>query len=147
MTAPRFTLGLDASTQSLSCCVLDLHANTIAYRDSIGYGQHLGDRADPVPVRMGAKAIVEGRSAEPVAVGNLDRVDFGAVESLRNRLHMVEAILVTNRVHPVAQRHVLDIEFGLRRIEGHAGAPTCRVAAMRSAVRRAADVMISRFPA
>lgn len=44
MTTPRYTLGLDASTQSLSCCILDLDADTIAYRDSIGYGPHLGDR-------------------------------------------------------------------------------------------------------
>ena len=105
--------------------------------------QHFGNRSDPVPVGMGAEAIVEARPLQAIAVRDLDRVDLRTVERLRDRLHMIQLILVADRVHAVAERHVLNIELGRCGIETHAAI----LSAIFSAVFSAAEVMMSRLPA
>ena len=109
--------------------------------------EHFGHGADPVPVGMRPEAVVEARTLQAVAVGDLDGVHFGPVECAGNGLYVVQPILVADGVHPVAQRDVLDIELGGGRIESHAAMLPVILAAMRSAVRRAAEVMMSRLPA
>ncbi len=65
-------------------------------------GHHVGDRLDPLPVGVAAEAVVEARAVEAVAMRHLDRVDLRLVERTRDRLHMVDAILVADGVHAVA---------------------------------------------
>ena len=78
---------------------------------------------------------------------NLDGVDAGIVERARDLRYLVNAILMSNGMHAVAQRHILDIEpirFG---IEHQAHRCASFRSAICSAVRKAAEVMMSRFPA
>ena len=105
--------------------------------------QHVGHRADPVPVGVGAEAVVEAGALQAVAVSDLDRIDLGAIQCSGDRLNMIEAILVADRVHAVTQGDVLNIELGGLGIEGHAAI----LAAIFSAVLSAAEVMMSRLPA
>ena len=120
------------------------------------------DRVDQVMLRFASEASSQSllvsdtdnyvRAVLKRALGDLDRIDLGLVERTRNRLHMVEAVLVANRVHAIAQRHVLDIELlrlGIveRRLEGHAEAPAPMRRAIFSAVFKAAEVMMSRLRA
>ncbi len=109
--------------------------------------KHLGYRADPLPIGVSPEAIVEARPLQPVAVRDLDRIDLRAVQRPRDRLHMIEAVLVADRVHAVAQRDVLNVELLSGRIEGHAATPWFIRSAIFSAVLSAADVMMSRLPA
>src|SRR3546814_8795392 len=87
--------------------------------------------------------IVEARSLQAVAMRDLDRIDLRLIERPGDRLNMIEAVLVADRVHPVAQRHILDIEFGRSGVEAHAAI----ISAIFSAVRSDAEVMMSRLPA
>jgi len=116
-------------------------------RRQLRMGQHLGDRADPVPVGMGPEAVVEARAREPVAMRDLDRVDLSLIERLRDRLHMIEAILMADRMHAVPERHVLNVEFALRFEAAHQATLLRPRSTMRSAVFSAAEVMMSRLPA
>jgi len=109
--------------------------------------QHFGHRADPVPVGMSAKAVVEGRPRQPVAMRHLDGIDLRPVQRSGDRLHMIQTVLVADGVHSVAQGDVLNIELGGGRIKAHAAAPSCILATIRSAVLSAAEVIISRLPA
>ena len=109
--------------------------------------QHFGHRADPVPVGMGAKAVVEAGARQAIAVGHLDGVHPGPVERAGNGAHVVQPVLVANGVHPVAQGDVLDIELVSRGVEAHAATPSCMRSAIFSAVFSAAEVMMSRLPA
>ena len=105
------------------------------------------DGRDPLAVIVRAEAVVEGRAGDAVAVADLDRVDMCAVERASDVADRFQMVLVTDRVHAVAQRDVLDVE--LRRVlAGHHAASfgNC-FAAQRSAVVRAAEVMMSRLPA
>src|SRR3546814_15744189 len=63
--------------------------------------KHLGDRADPVPVGVRPEPIVEARSLQAVAMRDLDRIDLRLIERPGDRLNMIEAVLVADRVHPV----------------------------------------------
>jgi len=76
-------------------------------------------------------------------MGDLDGIDAGIVERGDDPLHVLRVDPVADGVHPVTQRDVLDVEVG------HATAPAVRssCSAIRSAVRMAADVMMSRLPA
>jgi hypothetical protein len=74
-------------------------------------------------------------------VGHLDRVDPGGVQCPGDARDLVGAVLMTHRVHTVAQRHIADVQ-GAR----HAGIPLAWMA-MCSAVALAAEVMMSRLPA
>jgi hypothetical protein len=103
---------------------------------------NLADGFDPCPVGAGAEAIVEARSGKPVAMRNLDGVHPCIVQRAGNGAHMVERISMADRMHAVAQRHVLNVELA-----GRLHAATCHFSAIASAVRSAADVMMSRFPA
>ena len=78
---------------------------------------------------------------------HLDGIHLGAIQRAGNRLHMIEAILVADGVHPVAQGDVLNVEFLASGIEAHAAAPSVMRSAIFSAVFSAAEVMMSRLPA
>ena len=107
----------------------------------------LGDRRDPLAVVVGAEAVVEGRAGDAVAVADLDRVDAGAIERAGDLAHRLQMVLVTDRMHAVAQRDVLDVKLRLV-LAGHHAASFCNWrAAQRSAVVSAAEVMMSRLPA
>ena len=108
----------------------------------------LADRLDPVPVGMGAEAVIEGGAVQPVAMGDLDGVDPGLVQRLGDAGDMLDAILVADGVHAVAQGDVLDVEpvgLGIEAIRR----PSCSSLrwAIFSAVCRPAEVMMSRLPA
>ncbi len=74
-----------------------------------GVPAFLGDGGNPLAVVVRAKAVVEGRAGDAVAVADLDRVDAGAVERAGDLAHRLQMILVTDRMHPVTQRDVLDV--------------------------------------
>jgi hypothetical protein len=113
-----------------------------------GMVYHLGGGLDPFPVGVRAKAVIEARAVQAVAMRHLDRVDPGGIECPGDRADMVDAVPVADRVHAVAQRHVLDVELGAGGIEiAHATALASWRRAIFSAVRRAAEVMMSRLPA
>ena len=54
---------------------------------------------------------------------DLDRIDLSLVERLRDRLDVIDAILMADCVHPVAQSDVLNVELGGDRVEGHRMSP------------------------
>jgi len=66
---------------------------------------------NPLDVGMGAESVVEARPLEAVAVSDLDAVDAGIVERCGNRPDMVDAVLMTDRMAAVAQRHVRDVKL------------------------------------
>ena len=109
----------------------------------------IGDRFDPLPVGVRAKPVVEAATVETVAVGNFYGIDAGFIERLGNRGNMIHAIEMANRVHAIAQRHILDVDLlprGIKDFATHAAAPNLSCA-MRWPVASAAEVMMSRFPA
>ena len=105
-----------------------------------------GDRFYPFDIAVRAESVVEARAGKAVAVADFDGVDAGLVERAGDALDLRHGVLVPDRVHPVAQRHVLNVQ----RLAAHAptpGAEAIIASARRSPVRRAADVMMSRLPA
>lgn len=111
-----------------------------------GLADRLACGGNPVPVRMGSETIIERRPAQAVAMRHLDGIHPGFVQGGRDLAHMVHRVSVADRMHAVAQRHILDIEPVMRGIEHHATRPM-PCAAIFSAVASAADVMMSRLPA
>ncbi|MDT4873851.1 hypothetical protein FQZ97_1091170 [compost metagenome] len=109
---------------------------------------HVGGGFDPLQVGVGAEAVVEGRALQAVAVGDFDGVDTGLIQRAGDGLHVLQRVLVADRVAAVAQGDVGDIEF-LAGVEGHGDSPQALSIdwAMRSAVASAAEVMMSRLPA
>ncbi len=97
---------------------------------------------------MRAEAVVEAGALQAVAVGHFDGVDLGQVQGAGDVLHVLDRVLVANRVAAVAQGDVGDIKF-LAGVEGHGDSPQALSIdwAMRSAVASAAEVMMSRLPA
>src|SRR3546814_1525480 len=76
---------------------------------------------------------------------DLDRVNPGVIECLCDLANMIDAVLMADRMHAVAQRHVLNVEFGYGWVERHHAASFCnRRAAIFSAVASAAEVIMSR---
>ncbi len=73
-----------------------------------GVRQRLGRGGDPFVVGVQPEAVVEARTAKPVAMGDLDRVDAGGVEREADSGEIVDGVLVPDRVHAVSQRHVLE---------------------------------------
>ena len=69
---------------------------------------------------------------------DLDCIDLRRVERAGDRANVAETVLMTDRVHAVTQRDILDVKLA------HASAIR---AATFSAVRSAAEVMMSRLPA
>src|SRR5690606_3934684 len=110
-------------------------------------GQHVGYGLQPFPIGVRAEAVVEAGAVQAVAMRDLDRVDPGLVERLGDRADMVDAVHVADRVHAVAQRHVLDVELVLADVEAHAAALRSMMrCASSSPVALAAAVMMSRLP-
>ena len=81
-------------------------------------------------------------------MGDFDGVHTGRIQRRGDRGHLLQAVLVPYRVHPVTEGDVADVERSAGGV-GHSGAPTVLIewAAICSAVASAADVMMSRFPA
>ena len=98
-----------------------------------------GRRLDPCPVAIRAETVIQRRTGKPVAMRDLDRIDPGRIERGDDLGHAVRRDLVANGMHAVAQRHVLQVDC----LHDLFSAAPIR----RSAVCRAADVMMSRFPA
>ena len=112
--------------------------------------QHFRYRFDPLPIGVGAEAIVEARTRKAVAMRDFDCVDAGIIQRLGDAADMVEAVHVADGMHAIAQRHVLNVQLVGGRIElAHYAVSSLR-AAMRSAssspVALAAAVMMSRLP-
>jgi hypothetical protein len=95
--------------------------------------------SDPFFVGVGPEAVGGAGAAEAVAVGDLDGVHPGPVECGHDVADLGGGVAVPDGVHAVPQGHVLDVEVHLLTHP--------RSSAMRSAVRRAAEVMMSRLPA
>ena len=102
---------------------------------------HRAGGTEHLLVRQPAPPILDGRPAEAVPVGDLDRVDPGAVESAGHVADVLRRELVPDRVASVAQRGVDDPDEALA---AHAAPPA---AAMASPAATAAEVMMSRLPA
>ena len=73
--------------------------------------QHAGRRFDIVEVGLLGETVIERHPGEPVAVGNLDRIDLRIVQRLADGLDVIEAVLVADGVHPVAQGDVLNVNL------------------------------------
>ncbi len=103
-----------------------------------------GDSFDPLQIGVRAKAVTAARPAQAVTVGDLDGVDPRIVERPGNRHGLGDAVLVTHRVHAVAQGDVADVQ-----IANHSSAFTVWAwcSTIASAVALAADVTIATFPA
>ncbi len=75
-------------------------------------GQVGGRRLDPLPVGVGAGAVVQAAAGEAVAVGHLDGIDAGRIEGSDDPPHVLGRDAVPDRMHAVAQGDVLDEEPG-----------------------------------
>src|SRR3546814_5433863 len=56
---------------------------------------------------------------------DLDRVNPGVIECLCDLANMIDAVLMADRMHAVAQRPVLNVEFGFGWVERHHAASFC----------------------
>ena len=104
-----------------------------------------GDGFDPFEVGVGAEAVDAARPDSPSPWATSIESTPAASSARRSRSAWAVRVLVADGVHAVAQGDVADVE-----LPGHRWAPvvsSCSCIAMRSAVARAADVMMSRFPA
>src|SRR3546814_7630284 len=103
---------------------------------------------NPLPIGVRTEAVVERGAVEAVPMRDLDRVNPGVIECLCDLANMIDAVLMEDRMHAFAQRHVLNVEFGSGWIERHHAASFCkRRAAIFSAVESAAAVIMSRLTA
>ena len=109
--------------------------------------EHFGNGPDPLPIGMRAEPIIEARTRKSVTVGNLDGVHLGPIKCPGDRLDVLDAVLMANGMHSVAQRHVLDVKFRGFRIQAHGETSSSSRSAIFSAVRSAAEVMMSKLPA
>ena len=73
-------------------------------------GQDIGDLFEPLPIGMCAEPVVERRSGEAVAVGDLDGIAPCRIDRLCDLANMIEAVLMADGVHAVAQGDVLDVD-------------------------------------
>lgn len=100
---------------------------------------------EPLPIGVAARPVGEAAAVQTVAVRDLHRVDARRIQRGGNGGNVFRGDAVAQRVHTVAQRHILQKDFchyTLSRI----GTET-DTAARCSATRNAAEVMMSRFPA
>src|SRR6266478_5479393 len=89
----------------------------IVYRPDARYQQNgylgsangLRHRANPLHVGVRADSIIETRSREPVAMGNLDSVHTGIVERFGYLRHLLDRIAMPDGMHPIAQSYILNI--------------------------------------
>ena len=63
-------------------------------------------------VGVGREAVVDAGAAQAVAVGHLDQRHTGGIQAAGDALHLVERHQVALGVHPVAQGHVVQGDFG-----------------------------------
>jgi len=80
-------------------------------------------------------------------VRDLDRGHAGPVERLDDAGDVLDAHLMADRVHPVPQRHILDVKRLLCLRFHEAAFVWSPEYANDSATRNAAEVMMSRLPA
>ncbi|MNV52750.1 hypothetical protein D3C71_1448590 [compost metagenome] len=80
-------------------------------RGDLGVLDHAGHGFYPLKIGMRAKAVVEARALQTVAMRDFDGIDLGRIERLGDLFDLGDAVLVANRVAAVAQGHVGDIEF------------------------------------
>src|SRR3546814_1076476 len=74
---------------------------------------------NPLPIGVRTEAVVERGAVEAVPMRDLDRVNPGVIECLCDLANMIDAVLMADRMHAVAQRHVLNVEFGYGWVERH----------------------------
>ena len=103
----------------------------------------LRNGGDPFQIGVSPETVVEARPRQAISVADLDGVDSGGVQGARDFDDLVERVLMAQRMHPVAQGDVLNVESPS---VPHA-APRKRCIAKRSPVLSAAEVMMSRLPA
>jgi hypothetical protein len=60
---------------------------------------------------MHGKAIVHGRAAQAVAVGDFNQRHAGFIECGSNRAHLFQRHLMALGVHAITQGHVMDSDF------------------------------------
>ncbi len=89
----------------------------ILNRPDAGYQKrgHLGpaDRpsrgADPFHIGMRTHSVVEAGPGQSIAVGDLDGVDTGVIQRLRNLCDLLQRISMADGMHSVSQGYVLDV--------------------------------------
>ncbi len=94
-------------------------------------------------------SILNGRSAEPVAMRDLDHMHAGLVESARDRGDLLASELMANDVRAIAQRDIANFELLIH--TRSVAAPfrdlrPARLRAVSSPTRTAAAVIMSRLP-
>jgi hypothetical protein len=104
-------------------------------------GEYVGGGGDQLQLVDQRQAVVERRTAEAVAVADLDPGDTGPVERGGHRPHLLGGEAVPLGVAAVAQRRVDDGDLG------HATPSSRAVRASSSPTLVAAAVMMSRLPA
>ncbi|MNH00003.1 hypothetical protein D3C76_1601300 [compost metagenome] len=55
---------------------------------------------------MGTEAVIEARTLQAIAMGDLNAVDAGLVQGLSDARDLFQAVAVTHGMHTVAQGHV-----------------------------------------
>ena len=85
-----------------------------------GVADHVGGGFDPFQISVRGKAVVEAGTLQAVTVGDFDRIDLGLVQSAGDVLHVLQRVLMANRVAAIAQGHVADVDF-FAGIKGHVG--------------------------
>ncbi len=106
-----------------------------------------------ITARRDSSSLAAGNrgAAQAVPVSDLDQRHACFVEALGDRFHLLHCDLVTHGVHAIAQRHVVSLDPDA--FEIHYAASVVdeerngKFAAIISAVRAAAAVMMSRLPA
>ena len=120
-------------------------------RCELGMLDHAGNRLNPFQIRMSTKAIVEAGALQTVPMRNFDGVHSGFIKCSGNLLDLINAVLMADGMTAISQSDVGNIKFLVRVHSRLSQADACSAASMRaamcSAVRRPALVMMSRFPA
>ena len=97
---------------------------------------------------MGTEPVIEAGSVQPVAMRDFDRINPSFIKCARNLTNMIQSVLMTDSMHTISQRDILNIKSAFFWIECHCNSSfTKRVSAIFSAVARPAEVMMSRLPA
>ncbi|MCY1442278.1 hypothetical protein D9M71_586420 [compost metagenome] len=69
-------------------------------------------------VAVRREAIVDGRAAQAVAMGDFDQRHAGGVEAGGHRNHLLQADLVALGMHAVAQAHIVQSDFLALQVHG-----------------------------
>src|SRR5471030_372697 len=64
----------------------------------------------PIPCGIGCESVIKGGSTNSVAMGNFNCVDSRIIESLGDASYVIDAILMTDGMHTVAEGDVLNIK-------------------------------------